>query len=64
MNPYLAWARIILRYGIGAVAGLTVGEQIAADQDLVLVVSGGLAMAVEAFYEFARRRQNRRGVNP
>lgn len=61
MNPYLAWARILLRYGVGMVAGLTIGEQLAADHDLVLVVSGGIAMMVEGFYEFARRRQKRRG---
>jgi len=49
-------ARIILRYGIGYLAGSQLGEQLAMDEDIVLMVSLGLAAAVEGAYAFAKRR--------
>ena len=49
-------ARIILRYGIGYLAGSQIGEQLALDPDIVLIVSLGLGAAVEAAYVIAKRK--------
>jgi hypothetical protein len=49
-------ARIILRYGIGYLAGSQIGEQLALDPDVVLIVSLGLGAAVEAAYVLAKRK--------
>lgn len=49
-------ARIILRYGIGYLAGSNVGEALALDPDAVLVLSLALGAAVEAIYAIAKRK--------
>jgi hypothetical protein len=49
-------ARIILRYAIGYFAGSELGEQLALDTDLVLILSLGLGAAVEAAYVLAKKR--------
>jgi len=48
-------ARIILRYGIGYLAGSNVGEALALNPDVVLALSLALGAAVEAAYGFAKR---------
>ena len=57
----LMWApiaRIILRYGVGAVAGWTVGDALASDMDIVDLLSagiaGGAAIATEWWYRRAK----------
>jgi preprotein translocase subunit Sec61beta len=51
-------ARIILRYvaGAGIMGSTTLGNQLAADPDLVLYLSLGLAAVVEAAYAYSKRR--------
>jgi len=49
------FARIILRYGIGYLAGSEVGEMLAMDPDVVLVLSLGMGAAVEGVYAMAKR---------
>lgn len=49
-------ARIILRYGIGYLAGSQAGEALAMDPDAVLVLSLALGAAVEAAYAYAKRK--------
>lgn len=50
------YARIILRYGIGYLAGSNVGNALAMDPDAVLALSLALGAAVEAVYVIAKRR--------
>lgn len=49
-------ARIILRYGIGYLAGSEVGDMLAMDQDAVLMMSLALGAAVEGLYVMAKRK--------
>ena len=49
-------ARIILRYGIGYLAGSEVGDQLSLDPDLVLGLSLVLGAVVEGFYMFAKKK--------
>lgn len=49
-------ARIILRYGIGYLAGSEIGDQLAMDDDAVLMLSLALGAAVEGFYALAKRK--------
>ena len=49
-------ARIILRYGVGLVAGREVGSLLAGDPDVVLIVAAGVAAAVEGAYALAKRK--------
>lgn len=49
-------ARIILRYGIGYLAGSHVGTMLAMDQDAVLMLSLGLGACVESAYGYAKRK--------
>ena len=49
-------ARILLRYGIGYLAGSQVGETLALDGDAVLVLSLALGAAVEGAYAIAKRK--------
>ena len=49
-------ARIILRYGIGYLAGSGVGNALALDPDAVLALSLALGAAVEAAYAIAKRK--------
>jgi len=56
MGPFI---RIVLRYGVGAVIGYQIGEQLASDPDIVAVATAGAAAAVgaatEGFYALAKR---------
>jgi hypothetical protein len=49
-------ARIMLRYGIGYLAGSNVGNTLAMDPDAVLMLSMALGAAVEGVYVFAKRK--------
>lgn len=52
-----AWVRVLLRYVIGAalMGSSVIGDQLAADPDLVLVLCGLAAMLVEGFYVAAKK---------
>lgn len=58
MSQYAPIARIVLRYLVGAaiVGSGEIGEQLAADPDLVMLISALIGMAVEAGYVLARKR--------
>tara|TARA_Y100000296_G_C5019128_1_gene178960 strand:- start:427 stop:615 length:189 start_codon:yes stop_codon:yes gene_type:complete len=58
MTNYAPWARIVLRYlvGAGVMGSQTLGDKLSADPDLVLVVSLLIGAAVEAAYAFAKRK--------
>lgn len=56
MDQYAPFARIILRYGVGLAVGLNMGEELAADPDLVLAVAMLIGLGVEALYIHARRK--------
>ena len=56
MMDWFPIARIILRYGVGAVIGMAQGNMLAADPDVVTVVALGIGAAVEAGYSIAKRR--------
>ena len=49
-------ARIMLRYGIGYLAGSNIGDALAMDQDAVLMLSMALGAVVEGVYVFAKRK--------
>jgi len=49
-------ARIVLRYGIGYLAGSELGEQLASDQDIQMGVAVGLGAIVEGCYGLAKRK--------
>lgn len=49
-------ARIVLRYGIGYLAGSEAGEALALDGDAVLMLSLALGAAVEGLYALAKRK--------
>ena len=51
-----AVARIILRYGVGAMLGSAIGKQLSNDTDLVLVLALGLGAATEAAYLLAKKK--------
>lgn len=53
MAPF---ARIVLRYGVGLIAGMAIGDQLAADPDVVLVVAAGIGAGIEGAYVLARNR--------
>lgn len=55
---YAPLARILLRYvaGAGIMGSQALGDQLAADPDLVLYLSLGLAAVVEAAYALAKRK--------
>ena len=55
MMNFGPFARIVLRYGIGYLAGSEVGEMLAMDPDAVLVLSLGMGAAVEGAYAMAKR---------
>ena len=56
--PNAAIIRILLRYLIGAllVGSNEVGQQLAADPDIVMALAFALGAAVEGFYVLAKRR--------
>ena len=51
-----AVARIIIRYGVGLVAGLAYGEQLAADPDIVMTLAALVGAATEGAYALAKRK--------
>jgi len=51
-----AIARIILRYGVGAVIGTQAAEALAGNPDVVLVVAAGVGLVTEWAYREAKRR--------
>ena len=53
---FAPYARIILRYGIGYLAGSGAGNALALDPDAVLALSLALGAAVEAAYAIAKRK--------
>lgn len=57
MSQYAPFARIILRYlvGAGVMGSAAIGEQLAADPDLVMAASVAIGAIVEGFYTFARK---------
>ena len=56
MTSYGPIARIILRYGVGAVIGASQAELLAGDPDVVAMVALAVGAAVEAVYIFAKRK--------
>lgn len=56
MGPFI---RIALRYGVGAVIGYQIGDQLASDPDVVAVATAGAAaivgVATEWAYALARK---------
>jgi hypothetical protein len=50
--------RIVLRYVVGAglMGSHQIGDILAADPDLVLMISAGIGIAVESGYAIARRK--------
>lgn len=58
MMDYAPWVRIILRYIVGAllIGSPQIGEQLAADPDLVAAGSIALGLLVEGAYVWAKRK--------
>ena len=56
MKNIAPFARIILRYGIGYLAGSEVGGALALNPDAVMALSLALGAAVESIYALAKRR--------
>jgi len=58
---YAPIIRILLRYGIGALAGWQVGDTLAADSDIVDLISAGIAVAAavvtERWYAYAKKHK-------
>lgn len=52
---FAPFARIALRYGIGYLLGAEIGEQLAADPDIVMAIGLGMAALVEGAYVYARK---------
>lgn len=53
---YAPIARIILRYIVGGVLGLEVGDLLAGDPDIVFYAAMGIGAAVEGAYALAKRK--------
>ena len=55
---YAPLVRIVLRYivGAGIMGSATIGDQLAADPDLIFYGSMAVGALVEAFYAMAKRR--------
>jgi hypothetical protein len=58
MFDYGPWARIVLRYLVGAafVGSPEIGKELAMDPDIVMAVSAGIGVAVELIYTWAKKR--------
>ena len=52
---YAPIARIILRYGAGAVVGLAQGDMLAGDPDIVSTLALALGASVEGAYAWAKK---------
>ena len=55
------FARIALRYGVGAVAGWTIGDALAGDPDVVDIAAAGVAAGAAAATEWWYRRAKATG---
>jgi hypothetical protein len=55
MTDFGPFARIVLRYGIGYLAGSQAGDALAMDSDAVLALSLALGVVVEVVYSMAKR---------
>jgi hypothetical protein len=53
---YAPIARIILRYGVGAIVGASQAELLAGDPDVVSMLALAVGAAVEAAYVLAKRK--------
>ena len=53
--------RIVLRYGVGAVAGWQVGDMLAGDRDVVDALAAGVAVVAAAATEWWYRRAKQTG---
>lgn len=53
---YAPIARIVIRYGVGAVVGLAQGQMLAADPDIVTIVALLIGASVELAYTVAKRK--------
>lgn len=51
-----AVARIILRYGVGAVVGVEAAEALAGNPDVVLVLAAAVGIGIEGVYTIAKRK--------
>lgn len=51
-----AFARIVLRYGVGLTVGMQAGEALAGDPDIVLFVAAGIGAATEFAYRVAKKK--------
>ena len=49
-------ARIALRYGVGLVLGMHVGDMLAGDPDVVMIAAAGIGAATETAYALAKRK--------
>jgi len=49
-------ARILLRYGVGVVLGMELGQRLATDTDVVAIVALAVGAVVEGAYALAKRR--------
>lgn len=50
------WARIAIRYAVGAIIGADQAGLLAADPDLITVVALGIGAVVEGLYGLAKRK--------
>lgn len=53
---YAPYARIIVRYIVGAIIGADAANVLSADPDLITVIALVIGAAVEALYEIAKRK--------
>jgi hypothetical protein len=53
---YAPIARIMIRYGAGAVIGADMADVLAGDPDVITVAAAAIGAGVEAVYALAKRR--------
>lgn len=53
---YAPIARIIIRYAVGIVIGADSADVLAANPDLITLVAAGVAVVVEGFYAWAKKK--------
>jgi hypothetical protein len=56
MMDWAPWARIGIRYAVGAIIGADQAGLLAADPDLITVVALGIGAVVEGLYAAAKRK--------
>lgn len=47
--------RIVIRYGVGAIVGMEMGDILAGDPDVIEVTLLGIGLATEGWYWLARK---------